>query len=99
MWCAHKERFVTDFNADKCSKCSLLTSYTPDLGGRVSGKDEEGWLRTGLQVLYVCCWLCMVHCFVQIPPKVKSQGVKPGELGVYLILPLCPIYRHPRNSS
>jgi len=26
-------------------------------------------------------------------PKVKSRGVKPGELGVYLILPLCPIYR------
>jgi hypothetical protein len=42
MWCAHKERFVTFFSADKCSKCSPLTSYTPDLGGRVSGKHQEG---------------------------------------------------------
>jgi hypothetical protein len=42
MWCAHKERFVTFFNADKWSKCSPLTSYTPDLGGRMSGKHQEG---------------------------------------------------------
>jgi len=26
-------------------------------------------------------------------PKVKSREVKPGELGVYLILPFRPIYR------
>ena len=34
-----------------------------------------GWLHTGLRLLYVCCWLCMVHCIVQIPPKVKSRAL------------------------
>jgi len=58
-----------------------------------------GWLRTGLQLLYVCCWLCTVHCIVQISPKLKSRGFKPGELGVYLILPLRPIYRPGKLSS
>jgi hypothetical protein len=42
MWCAHKELFVTVLKSDKCSKCSPLTSYTPDLDGRVNGKQQEG---------------------------------------------------------
>ena len=40
-----------------------------------------GWLHTGLQVLYVCCWLCTVHCIVQIPQKWNHEGLNQASLG------------------